>query len=155
MWLLCPEQLPYCLKDCGTLVKHETVTLDDGEKVTRPCEPLARDDTAIKRHLLGKMSAGAPMGVYAKSPLLRAMAAVKGVYLAVIDSSTVPDKVTVYPPQTSTTSNLHWSWAEEIVPKLQQQRARSPREKTGPRLVVAVWNGYTDARGHFDATCSL
>ena len=56
-WLLCPEQLPYCLKDCGTLVKHKTVTLDNGKKVTRPCSPLARDDTAINEARFRDLSA--------------------------------------------------------------------------------------------------
>ena len=150
-WLLHADQLPFCLNEHGCLVKHETVILD-GEAVTRPCEPPIRDDNAIKRHLQGKRSAGAPMGVYANSPLLRAMAAVKGVYLAVIDTDKLHDRVTVYPPQTCTTSYHGWSWAEEIVPKLQQQTAG---KLAGPHIVVAVWNGQTDASGHFDAMCSL
>ena len=60
------------------------------------------------------------MGVYANSPpCCVAMAAVKSVYLAVIDTDKLHDRVTVFPPQTCTTSYHGWSWAEEIVPKLQ------------------------------------
>ena len=168
-WLLKPDQLPFCKKECGFLVKHETVIHEctedfcmngkcylSGMEVSRACEPLQRDDNAIKRHLKGKCSPHGPMGVYANGALLRAMAATKQVYLVCIDTSSLCDLCTVYPPGHApgegTKATVRWSWAEEIVPKVMRQRSG---ELTGPPLVVIVWNGDTGPGGHFDATCKI
>jgi hypothetical protein len=44
-----------------------------------------------------------------------------------------------------------WSWAEEVVPKMQRHLANYGSQE----LVVILWNGETDRSGHFDATCKL
>ena len=81
------------------------------------------------------------------------MAAVKDIYLVVINTALLEDKCTVYPPGTVARTLVpggSWSWAEEIVPKLMRQGSG---DLSGPPLVIMLWNGDTGPGGHFDATC--
>ena len=149
-WLLAPEQAPFCKCEAGILVKHRSVEVD-GERVLKACvDPLERDVSAINRHLQGKQSGQGAMGVYACSPLLRAMAAVKDVHLVVVNTHELQDMCTVYLPGTSPSTSKSLSWAEEVVPKLLRQQASSAAGKTP--MAVILWNGKQDESGHFDAT---
>ena len=142
-WLLKPEQLPFCEVEGGILVRQQ---LGGGQVV-----PFERDDSSIKQHLQGRMSAHRPLGVYARDALLRAMAAVKQVHLVSIDTSQLEDACTVYVPGTSTKICLKLSWAEELVPKLlRQQRGEVLHREASYKVIL--WNGDRGPAGHFDAT---
>ena len=140
-WLLQKEQLALC--------KHEQLGKVRADGKLK--ESFERDNSEIQRHLRGKQSAGARSGEYAKDICLRAMAAHKQVYLVTINTATLKDSCTVYPPEggssrTVVASGL--SWAEEIVPMLLRQQ-RNPAD---PPYRVILYNGARDATGHFDAT---
>jgi hypothetical protein len=105
----------------------------------------------IEKHRLGRNKAMDGMGVYACDPMLRAMAAVEGSNLVIINSAKNCDKVYLFPPDSSDTLAVDRSWAEDIVPYLIRQHAGKLEKDEAP-LRVVIWNGRTDAAGHFQAT---
>ena len=111
----------------------------------------------------GKQRPGAPMGSYANEPALRAMAAVEGVHLVVIDAQCGPgdhiakkdcghpfDRVNVYLPGTDKVQRVCKikSWANDIVPAL------TTPVHSGPAYRVILHNGEKPGSlsGHFEAT---
>jgi len=85
-WLLNEDNRPYASLAFGRSESIQDEATGEFREVLKT--PLERDDAAIKRHLQGKCSSRGGMGLYATSAMLRAMAAVKGVRLVCIDSST-------------------------------------------------------------------
>ena len=105
---------------------------------------------AIHRFRRGKNAPGQPMGVYAPSALLRAVAAVLQCDVASVNSRTCEDKVALY---SHDGSNCTVSWTDEVAPRVCAQR--DGHAAGGWRLCVIIWNGRTDASSHFDATWPL
>lgn len=129
-WLRAPAQQPFC---------------KDQPEVT---------SAFLKDQLRGKNRADDPMGEYAGSVMLRAMAAVEDVQLVVVDRKKLGDVVCTFQPAGSASASQRESWAQDVVPRLQRQQAGDPLPNERPTRVI-VWNGEQGASGHFDATSLL
>ena len=146
-WWLRPER--------ADLLKEEQEARGAGHWAHQFCiSEVVRGQTTypyIEEHRREKNSMREPAGVYAKDPLLRAMAAVKGSDLISINKASCADKVVVFLSASSKTLAVGKSWAEDIVPRLARQCAGELDEYEAP-LRVILWNGRSDAAGHFMAT---
>ena len=129
-WLRAPAQQPFC-----------------------KTQPEVTSDY-LNNQLRGKNRARGPMGEYAGSVMLRAMAAVEDVQLVVVDRKTLDDKVCTFQPAACATPSRSESWAQDVVPRLQRQQAGQSLPNERPTRVI-VWNGLKGAPGHFDATSLL
>lgn len=102
----------------------------------------------------GSIGSDGPMGEYAGSVMLRAMAAVEDVQLVVVDRKKLDDMVCTFQPAGSASASQRESWAQDVVPRLQRQQAGDPLPNERPTRVI-VWNGLQGASDHFDATSLL
>ena len=93
----------------------------------------------VQMHLLDR--------TYAHCAQLKAMAAVKGVDIAVVDSSSLSDACSLYTANCQrAVQDIGVSWQSTLVPRYQRQQAGERKQDELP-LVIIVWNGVN----HFDA----
>ena len=119
-------------------------------------EAMEAANKAIDAFYPGAMAPGEFSHAYVSRPMLRAMAAVEGVAIVVINARTNTDLVSLYPPGSSEVIGLLQSWSKDIVPRLTRQRHNARRTSTdGTKeclIRVITWNGRNDGGGHFEAT---
>ena len=84
--------------------------------------------------------------MYTSDVHLRALAEELQLELVSIDAARLGDNVSVFKAGDTAVKRVK-SWAHEVAPRLRSGGGASQSH----RLVVVVWNGLADARGHYDA----
>ena len=150
----------------GTFSRRERQAIRTGVP-----DPLARDPrsdevdwNAFAVATRGKTHAKDRPGAYIADAMWRAIAAAEGCTVVTLDSATLGDKVSLYPPGDVPPPGAKWmrlykSWQQDIVPRLERQwegRMRTDGSGTAESaLRVIVWNGQEGRAGHFSATRPL